>query len=256
VLASAPDDGLGPETVARPGRWRLIQDGRARARALARDTGEPRWARWWDQAVVHLVHAQGRSRRIGSRALARPSAIGVAHSPCRRLSGSSPSARIGKRSWRTHAGGTRLIGDPQRSRARLHRGAWTRDASVPCSRQIRSPFCLPLRCLAGRLLAPPVGLVLNPSARRPRLPVVARLRRRGLGLTTVPPAQRHGEAGTLSGRGGEKTRIPWGQRDGEAMARRWRGDGEGGTRWIGRDRVGTGVARHELRRGDLKPHCP
>lgn len=194
-----------------------------------------------------LVHAQGRSRRIGSRELARPSAIGVAHSPCRRLSGSSPSARIDKRSRRTHAGGTRLTGDPQRSRARLPRGARTRDASAPCSRQIRSPSCLPLRCLAGRPLAPPpVGLVLDPSARRSRLPVVARLRRRGLGLTTIPPVQRHGEAGTLSGRGGEKKRIPW---DSE-MARRWRGDGEGG---LGGDRSGQGgtaVARHELRRAE------
>jgi len=148
ALASARPDGLGAQPGARCSRWRLIRGGRARARARARDTGEPRGHRWLDQAVAHLVHAQDRSGRSGSRARARLSSVGLAHSPCRRLSGTSPSALIGKRPGGTQAGRTRRTGDPQRARAGLPRGTRMPDASAPCSCRLRSPSNSPLPRLA------------------------------------------------------------------------------------------------------------
>ena len=184
------------ESSTRCSRRRLIRRGRARARAHARDTGEPRGHRWWDQAVAHLVHAQGRSGRSGSRARARLSSVGLAHSPCRRLSGTSPSALIGKRPGGTHTGRTRRTDDPQRARAGLPRGTRMPDASAPCSCRLRSP--------SAHLSA----ASLDPSLRRPsdscpiprtedrRLPLFARLRRSGL-ADHRPPVQRHEAAGTV-----------------------------------------------------------
>jgi hypothetical protein len=113
------------------------------------------------------------------------------------------------------------------------------DASAPCSCRLQS-LSSPLRRLARRLLAPPVGLVPDPFDRRPAAARVRPPSAKRLGADHRPPVQRHEAAGTLSGRGGEKTRILWGQQgwrhtDGEAMAR----DGEG---WRG-EPVETGRGR-------------
>ena len=117
ALASARPDGLGAEPGARCSRRRLIRRGRARARTHARDTGEPRGQSLVGPGGRTSPSRKGRSGRSGSRARARLSSVGLAHSPCRRLSGTSPSALIGKRPGGTHAGRTRRTGDPQRVRA-------------------------------------------------------------------------------------------------------------------------------------------
>jgi len=235
ALASAGHDGLGAQPGARCSRRRLIRRGRARARTHARDTGEPRGDRWWDQAVAHLVHAQGRSGRSDSRARARLSSVGLAHSPRRRLSGTSPSALIGKRPGGTHAGRTRRHRGSPAARAGLPRGTRIPDASAPCSCRLRSPSAHLSAASLDASLRPSGSCPIPPTEDR-QLPVSARLRRSGLGLTTVHSYKDTRPPEPCRGGAGRKWEFCGDSTDGEAMARRWRGDGEG-TRWR---QVGTG----------------
>jgi hypothetical protein len=86
-----------------------------------------------------------------------------------------------------------------------------------------------------------------PSTEDPRLPVFARLRRSGLGLTTVHPYKDTRPPEPCRGGAGRKRGFCGDSRDGDTrMARRWRGMARG----TGGDRSGQGgtaVGRHQLR---------
>lgn len=184
------------------------------------------------------------------------SSVGLAHSPFRRLPVCFPRLGSASDAGRAHTG-TRRTGDPQRSGRAFPRGARMRDASAPCSRQIRSPSAHLFRCLARRPHAPPVGLEPIPPTEDRGCPSWPAFRRRALGLTTVHSYKDTKRPEPCRGGARRKRGFRGDSEDGEAMARRWRGDGEEMARGPGGDRSGqegTAVGRHHLRpRGPDRP---